>query len=73
MDNVNTLLLGVQLFNILLLGIWILLSLLALRQLRGRALTETLRLGWAALIVLVPVVGAVAFFLVQPGRTGDRP
>lgn len=46
---------------------WSILSLLALRELRGRPLPEDARAIWAVLIVVVPFLGALAFFVVRPG------
>ena len=40
----------------------------ALYYLRGRQLDETSRAVWALAIVIVPLMGAVAFALVRPGR-----
>ena len=58
----------VMLFNILLVGGWLILSLLALFQLRHRELPETARAIWV-LILLVPIIGALAFWI---ARTGAR-
>lgn len=57
----------VQLINLLIVLGWIVLAPLALWQLRQRPLTEGVRVAWAILIVIVPVLGAVAFWLVNPG------
>lgn len=46
---------------------WFALLMIALWQLRRATLSESVRLGWAALIVLIPIIGAVAFFIVRPG------
>ena len=48
--------------------IWFLLALAALRQLRKRPLADSALAVWAALIVCVPLLGAAAFFIVQPGE-----
>jgi len=58
----------VMLFNLLLLGGWLILAIFALFRLRHLELTETARAIWAALILLVPIGGALAFWIVQPGR-----
>jgi Phospholipase_D-nuclease N-terminal len=55
----------VMLFNLLLLGGWIVLTILALFQLRNRELPETARAIWI-LILLVPILGALAFWIVRP-------
>lgn len=58
----------VMLFNLLLLGGWLILAIFALFQLRHLELTETARALWVALILLVPIGGVLAFWIVQPGR-----
>ena len=58
----------VQLFNFLLIGGWLILALFALFQLRDHELPETARAIWAALILFVPIVGALAFWIVKPGK-----
>ena len=55
-----------QLVNIALLILWVVLSLFALFQLRNRNLSSGLKLGWTLIILLLPVIGAVAFFIVVP-------
>jgi hypothetical protein len=57
-------------FTLLLLVGWIVLAVLALVHLRRLALPETARAVWALLIVVVPLAGAIAFWIVSPG--GDR-
>jgi hypothetical protein len=47
---------------------WLLLSLLALFGLRGRNLDQTTQALWALLIVSVPILGALAFWIVRPGE-----
>jgi hypothetical protein len=56
------------LFNLALLTGWIVLSVLALVQLRRQNLNETARAIWAALVVAVPILGAIAFLIVKPGQ-----
>ncbi len=57
----------VQLCNLSLLLLWPLLSVVALLELRQRTLPPTAQALWALLIALVPILGAVAFWIVQPG------
>jgi hypothetical protein len=52
---------------LLFIAIWFLLALAALRQLRQRPLSDVAQAVWAVLIVGVPLLGAAAFFIVQPG------
>lgn len=60
----------VQIFNILFWVAWPVLALLALRGLRYVAVQDTARVLWALLILVIPVFGALAFWIVKPG--GDR-
>lgn len=57
----------VMLFNILLVGGWLVLSVLTLFQLRHRELPETARAIWT-LILLIPIVGVLAFWINKPGK-----
>jgi hypothetical protein len=57
-----------QLCNIGLLFTWVALAIYALTRLRRAGLAQTPTVAWAALILLVPVLGAVAFLIVDPGR-----
>lgn len=57
----------VQVLNCLLPLLWLGLSIAALVGLRSRPLSETARVLWALLILVVPVMGAVAFWIVRPG------
>ena len=50
----------------LILGIYPLLSLVALFALRRNRLTGITQFLWALLIVAVPVMGALAFLIVNP-------
>lgn len=70
--GINWFVLIAQMINIFLLATWIFLAVKALRQLRQRSMTEAVRFGWAALIVLVPILGALAFLLAQPGEQVAR-
>jgi hypothetical protein len=62
----------VQLFILILLAGWFILAIVVLFQLRRRKLPETARAIWAVVILVVPIVGAVAFWIVRPGRDGDQ-
>jgi len=50
----------------LLIGSWFLLGLIALFALRRSRLTGKNQFLWALMIVAVPVLGALAFFIVKP-------
>jgi hypothetical protein len=47
---------------------WIGLSIFTLLALKSVHLNETARALWALLIVLVPILGAVAYWLVRPTK-----
>ena len=52
--------------ELLILGLWPVLSLIALFVLRGRPLTGVAQAIWAFLIIAIPVFGPLAFFIVMP-------
>ncbi len=54
-----------ELFIILL---WPVLSLVALFALRGRPLSTTAQALWAFMIIAIPVLGSLAFFIVMPSE-----
>lgn len=66
--GINWILLALQLVNLALLAGWLILAAIALTRLRRAGLTQGQTLGWAALIVLVPLLGAGAFLIAGPGR-----
>ncbi len=53
---------------------WPVLSIIGLLGLRRRKLSATAQTIWAALIVIIPIMGTVAFWLVNPGEkaSGQR-
>lgn len=53
--------------ELLILGLWPILSLVALFPLRSRPLTGTAQALWAFMIIAIPVLGPLAFFIVMPG------
>jgi len=56
-----------QVLNWLILAAWLAVILAALIGLRRRQLDDVSRVLWVILIVVVPFLGALAFFIVQPG------
>ncbi len=65
--------LWVMLFNLLLIVVWIIFAILALFQLRRLEMSETARALWAVLILLIPIAGAITFWIVRPARQmGER-
>ena len=62
MDILST----VQIINIALLILWPVLSLLALVQVRQKHLEAWHQIAWTIIILIIPLLGAVAFFIVAP-------
>jgi hypothetical protein len=58
----------VQLINLTLPIAWFILAVVALFMLRRRELPDTALAVWAAIIVIIPILGALAFWIVSPGR-----
>ena len=46
--------------------LWLILSIIALVMLKKRALGETATVLWAILISILPILGAIAFWIVSP-------
>ncbi len=59
---------GTLLIQLLTFAAWPVLSIIGLLGLRRRRLVPTAQAIWAVLIVAVPVMGTVAFWLVSPGE-----
>ena len=55
-----------QLANLALIAAWLGLSALALRLVRRSALPPSARAIWVALIILLPLVGALACLIARP-------
>jgi hypothetical protein len=54
--------------RILFVLFWIILSITALVSLRKRKLGETARALWAMLVVAMPILGALAYWIVCPEK-----
>jgi len=67
--GLNATLLMAQLCNFSLLLVWPLLSIAALVYLSKRKLSDTPKVLWAILIVVVPFLGAFAVWIVKPGES----
>lgn len=61
-----------QVLNFVILAGWLAMAFAALIRLRRRHLGEVARVLWAILIVVVPLLGALAFFIVRPGEPDRR-
>jgi hypothetical protein len=55
-----------QILNCLIPLLWLGLSVAALLGLKKRSLGETATVLWAILICILPILGAVAFWIVSP-------
>jgi hypothetical protein len=56
----------IQIINLILLISWIVLAIIAIINLSGKKLPATPKALWALIILCIPVLGAVAFFIVKP-------
>jgi fatty-acid desaturase len=65
-ENDNWIFWVVRALQCILFLAWIVCGMLALVGLRKYKLSDTARVLWALLIVTVPILGAVAFWLVRP-------
>ena len=63
---------GFLIIQFLIFGGWILLSLIALFALRRAQLTGINQALWVLLIIAIPVLGALAFFIVRPSESNPR-
>ncbi len=50
--------------NVVILVLWLLLGVVALFRLRSVEMSDVARVGWTAVILIIPVLGAISFFLV---------
>lgn len=57
-----------QAINLLVTLAWLVLLGFALRSLRYRALSDAAKALWAGLILLIPFLGAIAFWIVVPSQ-----
>jgi len=57
-----------QAINLLVTLAWLVLLGLALRALRQRPLADEAKALWAGLILIIPFLGAIAFWIVVPGQ-----
>lgn len=56
----------IQIINIALLISWPILSLLALVQIRRKHLSDWYQIAWTLIILIIPILGAIAFFVIDP-------
>ena len=63
---------ALQIVNFLILAGWLVLDIVALMRLRRCQLDDTARVLWVIVILLIPLLGALAFFIVRPGKPRPR-
>ena len=51
------------------LAVYLICAIPALRSLKERGLDDTSRAVWALCIIAIPIMGALAFWILEPGRT----
>ena len=56
----------VQIINLALILAWLIMVLIALFSLKRRKLSPTAKGIWALIIMVVPLLGAISFFIIQP-------
>lgn len=66
MSIVGVLLQGI---NILILLAWVVLTIVTLFLLKDRNLSATNKVLWVIVICCIPILGAVAFFIIQPAES----
>ena len=67
MSRVNWTLAAAQSLNLLILVGWVGLAIVALVRLRRCKVGQGARALWVLVVLLVPILGAVAFLVVEPG------
>jgi hypothetical protein len=59
---------ALQIINLLLLISWLVLIIVALIRLRKRQLEPIIQVLWTIVVILIPILGPLAFFIVAPGK-----
>ncbi len=71
MEGVVYFILG--LFNLILIAAWLVLVFVALVRLRNTNLPPMPKAVWAGVICALPILGALAFFVVKPEDSPSNP
>lgn len=73
MENwgISTGFLMIQLFNLLLLCGWPIYSLVTLFALRSKNLTGTRQAIWVLIVIAIPFLGSLAFWIIQPAGEAE--
>ena len=61
-----------QILNMALLVAWIVLAIWALWRLRKEEMSDTAQVIWTVVILLIPILGAVAFFIVRSSSRSNQ-
>jgi len=56
-------------FNIILILSWIILSIISLFTIKNRHLSSTATAIWVLIVICVPILGAVALFIINPSES----
>ena len=59
--------LAFQLFNIAILLAWLILSIICLVRLGKSGLPSNSKAVWTLIILLIPIMGSIAYLIVKPG------
>ena len=57
-----------QMLNIVLLLAWLILSIICLVRLGKSGLSANSKALWTLIILLIPLMGSIAFLIVKPGQ-----
>jgi uncharacterized membrane protein YhaH (DUF805 family) len=58
-----------NLINLLLIAVWVAAMAVAFLRLRHAEMDDVARALWAALILFVPILGALAFLIINSGQS----
>jgi len=58
--------------NCLIPILWLALSAIVLFDLRKKGMSETVRVLWTILVVCMPILGAIAYWIVRPGSSNEQ-
>jgi len=61
-----------QIINIVLLVSWIVLSVISLVKIKNRTLSSTAKAIWVLIVICVPILGAIALFIVNPSDSTEQ-
>ena len=68
MNGIDWTMVAMQSLSLFILVGWIVLAIVAFVRLRRCRMDQVARALWALVIALVPIIGALAFFIVDSGK-----